>query len=352
MNARALLFSTALPALLAVSLSAQSPQKPEAPKSEIQTRAEALIDHARHISDIRAKNAPPFRLKATFSFVGKNLDNLQGTYTEVWVSDSQWRRETVVENFHRVEIGTQTRTWTLDNSKDFPETAGRLPEMMNVLPSTPATFEFESLTDLTDQKPAETCATTKPGAQQEQYRFCFDRKSGALLAKLSPDIRPKGTSDYSCLYGIFRKFGESWFPREMACLEDKHRQIEAKVDELTAEPSPDAALFTPPPGAIEIGKCSGKSAPPFAILRVPPPALGEKEVGLSLIVDTKGKPREIKISQSGGQKIDTAAVQVVEYWRFKPGTCDGEAMPMETKVTVYFATPPSTLIPPLSRPPH
>jgi TonB family protein len=160
----------------------------------------------------------------------------------------------------------------------------------------------------------------------------------------------QGTSDYSCLYGIFRKFGDSWFPREMACLEDKHRTLEAKIDELTAEPSPDAALFTPPPGAIEIGRCSGKFAPPFAILRVPPPALGEKEVALSLIIDTKGNPREIKVSQSGGQRFDAAAVQVVGYWRFKPGTCDGEAMPMETNVMVDFRMPATIFASP--RPPH
>jgi hypothetical protein len=99
MKAHAAFVFTALLALLAIALSAQAPQKPEAPKSEIQTRAEALMERARHLSDIRAKNAPAYRLKATFSFMGKNLENLQGTYTEVWVSDSQWRRETVVSNF-------------------------------------------------------------------------------------------------------------------------------------------------------------------------------------------------------------------------------------------------------------
>jgi hypothetical protein len=53
MKAHAALLSTALLALLAIALSAQGPQKPEAPKSEIQTRAEALMERARHLSDSR-----------------------------------------------------------------------------------------------------------------------------------------------------------------------------------------------------------------------------------------------------------------------------------------------------------
>ena len=251
MNVRTLLLSIVLSAVPVGFLTAQDPSN-LAHKSEIQLRAEALMQKARKLSDIRAKNAPAFRLKATFSFVGKNLESEQGTYTEIWVSDSRWRREIVLGDVHRLEIGTPSRIWRLDNSKDFPATATRLPDLINVFPTATASFEFESIADNTDQKPAEQCATTKPGAQQETYRFCFDQKSGALLAKLSPDIRPKNMTDYTCFYGIFRKFGESWFPREMACFEDKHRILEAKIEDLSAEPSPDAALFKPPPGATEL----------------------------------------------------------------------------------------------------
>jgi hypothetical protein len=205
MNARILLLSIVLPAIPAGSLLGQDSPKPAIQKSEIQTRAEALIEKARKLSDIRAKNAPAFRLKATFSFVGKNLENEQGTYTEIWVSDSQWRRETVMSDFHRVEVGTSNRIWRLDNSKDFPATVTRLPDLMNIFPSASSSFEFESVADNAVEKAAEQCATTKPGAQQEKYRFCFDQKSGALLAKLSPNIRPKNMAG---LYLLLRHFSQ------------------------------------------------------------------------------------------------------------------------------------------------
>jgi TonB family protein len=340
MNTRAILLSIALPSVLAVSLSAQDPPKPAVQKSEVQIVAEALMERARHLSDIRAKNAPAFRLKATFSFVGKDLEKKQGTYTEVWVSDSQWRRETIVNNVHRIEVGTSNRTWTLDNSRDFPDVAAKVPAMMNLFPSASAAFEFESIVDNTDQKPVEQCATTKPGSQQEQYRFCFDQKSGLLLAMLSPDIRPKNMTDYSCFYGIFRKFGDSWFPREMACLEDKHRQLEAKIDDLSPEPSPASALFTPPPGATEKGRCLGTTTHAFPTLKPKPnfPTGGQpgSSVSLSLIIDTQGEPQEIKVSRSGGKEFDNEALKTVQKWRFKPATCDGDPMPTEIRVEFDF----------------
>jgi len=311
-------------------------------KSEIQVRAEALMARAHRLSDIRAKSTPAFRLKATFRFVGKDLEDAQGTYTEVWVSDSQWRRETVVKDLRRIEVGTPNRIWTLDSTTDFPEPATRVPNLMNQFHSDSATLEFESIADNTDQKPAEQCATTKRGSQQEQYKFCFDQKSGALLATLSPEIRPKNMTDYSCFYGIFRKFGDSWFPREMACLEDKHRQLEAKVEELTAEPSPDPSLFKPPPGAIERGRCSGTSAHPVPTLS-PEPGFPtgtegkDSSVLLALVVDIQGKPQDLKVSRSGGKGFDEAALAAVQKWRFKPATCDGEPMPIEIRVEANFA---------------
>ncbi len=348
MNARAI-FSIALPAVLTLSSSAQEPAKPAVPNSEIQSRAEALMAKARHLSDIRAKGASAFRLKATFTFVGKDLENAQGTYTEDWVPDSQWRRETVVKDLRRIEVGTANRIWTLDNSKDFPEAAAHLPDLMNQFHSASVALEFDSITDNTDLKPTEYCATTKPGSRQEQYRFCFDQKSGALLATLSPEIRPQNMTDYSCFYGIFRRFGDSWFPREMACFEDKHRQLEAKVEELSAEPAPDLSLFTPPPGATET--CSSAFVRPVAALNPQPGfPLGvpgqDSSVTLSLIVDAHGKPQDLKVSQSGGQVFDQSALDAVQQWRFKPATCEGEPLPSQISVRVEFRSPPSMMVTP------
>jgi hypothetical protein len=61
-----------------------------------QSNAQGLLERARNLSDIRSPSAPVFRLKATFTAITRDLATSDGTYTETWVSNTQWRRETVV----------------------------------------------------------------------------------------------------------------------------------------------------------------------------------------------------------------------------------------------------------------
>jgi len=309
------------------------------PAQSTQKEAEALMDRARQLSDIRSGNAPAFRLKATFSFIGSDLETVQGTYTEVWTSSSQWRRETVVNNLRRIDVGSPTRHWLLDSVKDFPEQAARVTGLMELLPPSSANFEFESVVEHAEPEPVAQCAITKRDAAHTVRAFCFDKKSGLLLGRISPEVRPRNVVDYSCSYGTFQKFGKYWFPREMACFVDRHRKIEAKVTELEPEPSPDRALFTPPAGAIELGRCPVDPLPPrVASTPMVIFPLGVRrevsQVMVWLVVDTKGKPQDAKVVRPGNKSLDEMALRAVRDWRFKPATCNGEPMPMPISVEV------------------
>jgi TonB family protein len=327
--------------LASIPLTAQSTPKTEPPKSEAQLHAESLMDRAHKLSDIRSKGAPAFRLKATFSFIGKDLDTVQGTYSEVWVSSSQWWRETVVNDHRRVEVGGPNRRWQLDTTLDFPEIARRLPDLANVFPSSTSKFDFDSINqDSAGMKTAE-CAITKPDSRGNRHAFCFDDQSGALFEKVAPEMRPKHIATFSCVYGVFRKFGDFQFPREVSCFEDKHHKIDANVVELSFEPSPDAELFKPPPGATERDECLGKGTPPFAQSRPEPSYPGDRggiggTVVLLLVVDRNGKPQELEVALSAGKDFDDHALAAVGRWKFRPATCDGVPIPMEIAVEVDF----------------
>ncbi len=339
MNARATLLSTVLSVLLPLGAVAQAP-KPEPPKSEAQIRAEMLLEQSHKLSDIRSKGAPAFRLTATFSFIGKDLASTQGTYTEVWVSQSQWWRETIVSNIRRVEVGGLSRRWLLDSAPDFPDTAGRVSELMTMFPPGNRTFDFESVVEDTAGSATAECAITKAGPKGEKSAFCFEKKSHALLQEVSPDIRPMNSVNYSCLYGVYRKFGEFLFPREMSCFEEKHHKLDAKVLDIVAEPSPNADLFKPPPGSVERSECGGVSVAPVPVSE-PSPTFPETKgkassVGLSLVVGVDGRPQEVKVRRSGGKGFDENAVHAVSRWKFKPSTCDGQPAPVEINVEVNF----------------
>jgi hypothetical protein len=301
-----------------------------------------MLLHAQQLSDIRSPNAAAFRLKATFSFKGDDLETIQGTYTETWVSDSKWRRETVINDLRRIEVAGPAKSWLL-SPDTFPERANQLPSLMAFVAPTSPQPDFVSITDTPAGDVVAECVFTKPVVQSQKIIFCFDKKSGVLLEKTSPEQRPKNVVSFSCEYGKFQKFNQYWFPREIVCFEDRHKTISANVVELSAEPSPDPTLFTPSPEAIELGRCSGKTVPPryYDGAFVFPGGIDLEHaawIHVWFVVDTKGKAQNIRVSHAGDNSSHENILKALRTWRFLPGKCDGKAMPMQMTLQL-----PSTL---------
>ena len=313
----------------------------------VQTRAEVMLKRARELSDIRASNAPGFRLTATFTFSGKDLAQEEGVFTEVWVSSSRSRRETVVKNLHRVEVVGTTRRWLLEGSDDFPDRAARVATEIQLFPASGAKFDFASINDHPEKDPPYECAVTKHGSHQEAAGFCFDKKTGILIESAFPELRPSKLADplrpveHTCSYSSFKRFGDFWFPREMECWEDGHKEISLQVTELSAESSPDPSLFVPPAGAVELANCRGTLVDPKAV-STPEPLLPSvtstpSRVFLWLIVDTKGHPQNVKVINGAEEKgRNDAAIGTARSWRFKPATCDGEPVPFPLRIEMAF----------------
>jgi TonB family protein len=310
---------------------------------DTQKRAEAMMQRARELSDIRSQNAPSFRLKATFSFIDEDLETVQGSFTEVWISNAQWRRETTTKDFQRIEIGGPNRLWRLDSGKKFPAYAARISSVLEIFPARLANFEFDSIKDRSADDPSTECAVTKAAApQQQRSAFCFDKEKGMLVEKIFPEEVRSRVLDYACQYGAFRSFGHYSVPREMDCFLERHRKMEAQVTELSAADSPDPGAFVAPTGSLELGNCSVKSEPPRPV-STPDPGFPShlrgrnSTVVVQLIVDVKGKAQDVQIARSGGESFDDEAVRAVRNWKFKPASCNGEAMAIQLTVEINFS---------------
>ena len=306
---------------------------------DVQARAQSMLQRARQLSDIRSSGAPAFRLTATFSFVGNDLETVHGTYTETWISDSQWRRETVIGDRHYIDLAAPGKHWLVFPDA-FPTQASKLPTLMSFLPPASLDLVFDSISERSNPYVTAECAFTKPTAQNAHFVLCFEKKSGVLLEKGFPEKRPRNLVNLNCEYGTFQKFGDYAFPREVDCLEDRHKSITANVVELTLEPPNDPALFDPPPGAIDLGHCAGKAVPPTLIgSGIVMPGLNLEEVAwLSVwfVVDEKGTPQNLRVLRSVDKHAHDNAWNAVRNWRFKPGTCDGKPMPMPLTVEIPF----------------
>jgi TonB family protein len=60
------------------------------------------------------------------------------------------------------------------------------------------------------------------------------------------------------------------------------------------------------------------------------------EVWLSVIVDEKGVPQDIKVTRKLGLGLDEKAIEAVRKWRFKPGMKDGKPVAVQATIAVSF----------------
>lgn len=307
------------------------------PAEDTQTQVQAMLRRARQLSGIRSPGAPAFRLHATFSFV-EGLETVQGAYTEVWNSDSQWRRETVIGESHYVEVEAADKKW-LVYPEGFPSQAIKVPPLMEFLPSPSSNLSFDSITETQPGGgPAADCALSRSASDDQRIAFCFDKKSGVMVGMVYPERRPRNIVSFSCQYGTFKKFGDYFFPREMVCLEDRHQTLSANVDELSFEPASEPALYAPPPGAIELGRCHGKTLPPaFSGRDITFPHSAPSRivwVRLWFVINDKGKLKDVRPVRPGGKGSQENALNILRQMAFKPGTCDGRPIPMSMSIDI------------------
>ena len=59
-------------------------------------------------------------------------------------------------------------------------------------------------------------------------------------------------------------------------------------------------------------------------------------VVLSLVVDSQGQARNIRVARSLGMGLDEKAIDAVKKWRFAPGTKDGLPVAVQVNVEVNF----------------
>jgi TonB family protein len=59
-------------------------------------------------------------------------------------------------------------------------------------------------------------------------------------------------------------------------------------------------------------------------------------VELSMVIDIKGNPQDLKITRSGGKQFDDAVMAAVHGWRYWPATCEGKPMPSAINVEFQF----------------
>ncbi|MGA9968202.1 MAG: energy transducer TonB [Terriglobales bacterium] len=298
--------------------------------------AAALIEHAKQVSDIRMAGAPAFRLKLSFSIIKEDGSTEKGLYTEVWNSETQWRKETVLGDFRRTQVVAGRKRWLLDSATDAPEYLSDFLSLTNITGFQPESWKPQKVEDRELNGRSMRCLETNPNPWGGRSALSFDKISGAITAEVRPFQVGTRIGETVCFYNDYEKFGDRLLARSYECDKDKRRILEATVIESAAASPAGEAFFTPPDGAKESVNCLGPVKPPKAVHAPAPDAPrtsgGQALVVMDITVGTDGKPHNLKVTSIPHHDFDEAALQAVRQWTFKPATCDGE--PVEAKIMV------------------
>jgi TonB family protein len=302
--------------------------------------AAALIEHAKQLSDIRAEGAPAFRLKLSFKTIKEDGTVRDGSYTEVWVSRAQWRRETVLGDFRRTQIAAGRKQWVLDSTSAVPEHIGDILSLSQVDRFgadawKPGKIEAREIEGRTVR-----CIETNPDLRGARSALCFENGSGVVAAEVRPLEMGTRIVDKACFFSDYQKFGDRVLARSYECDEDRHPRLQARIVELAFEPAPDSALFAPLDGAKESVNCLSVVKAPSVVHQQDPTfprtSGGQARVTILMLVGIDGKPSNLKVANASNHNFDQAALEAAQRWRFKPATCDGEPVETEIAVEVSF----------------
>ena len=298
--------------------------------SKQEAEAAALIEHAKQLSDIRAEGAPAFELKIGFKTIKDDGSASEGEYTEVWISKTKWRREAVVGDFRRIQIAFEGKRWLLSSGAVTPRHVGDVCRLSDSRNLRPADWRPQRLENREVNGISARCLET---ASSPNTSACFDKTTGMLISETT--LSHAARAQMVCSYADYEKFGDHVLARSYACSADGHREIEARVLELTGDPTPDPGLFVLPEGARESVNCLS-SVPPkpvYAPDPTPPRHFsGSTMVMMSIAVGIDGTPRNLKVTSAQNLEYDEEAQKAVRKWRFTPAICDGE--PVETQMMV------------------
>lgn len=300
-----------------------------------------LIAKARKISDIRAEGAPAFRLEGTFRSIPKEAGGreVEGSYTEVWVSATKWRREVRTSSSTLVEIGIRTQIWHADTGSDrlwavLSPPLTRSPERM----ITGDAAEIDKISDRQVDSLKMTCVESK--SNWSKGIDCFDPSTGVLLIHEISGGPNWSPFHYSCIYRNYQQFGDELFPRSVRCRNGPGDTVELTILKLSNEATPDEALFAKPPGAVETRYCqAGVSAPsPIYTPSAELPRLHSQKTTVVLwtAVDENGNARDSKIAHTGGDYFDHLALNALRQWKFKPAMCGTAPIAVAMEIEMNF----------------
>ncbi|HEX2714161.1 MAG TPA: energy transducer TonB, partial [Candidatus Acidoferrales bacterium] len=144
-------------------------------------------------------------------------------------------------------------------------------------------------------------------------------------------------------YSEYIPWGGKVFPGVLRTTEGGKRVVEMRVEEISANASPDPAIYQPPPGSEAWAWCNNPDRG-RVLDRVQPvyPAQAKLElrsgkVSVYAVIGVNGRLTNLRIARSAGPDLDNATLDAVKRWRYRPTSCNGVSIRDEVVIDVVYS---------------
>lgn len=306
---------------------------PRAFSEDKKAEADAIVNRAKKVMDIRSTDSKPFQFVAGFHFAKTPDDpGSDGLYTETWRSPDQWRLEIDLPGFRQVEIGKSGKRWLSHDLSLEPTHFRQIRTLFQF-----GDFEVEKISKVWDANLGnEHVECIRSRNKALQYTSCFDSTSSVLVQTKTEGLGLQR----DCEYANYQKFFEKEYPTNIRCTDKGSLSLEATITAFRNDASPaDSKLFVPANGTVEEPICAEPEAvrplhtpDPEYPVNSPPPQGDSVFEG---IVGIDGELTGLTLKRSAGEAFDQAAFKAMSLWKFQPATCAG--VPIATRVTFQIA---------------
>lgn len=303
----------------------------------------ALVARARQVGDLRGEGSAPFRLQARIDAT-INKEKSSGEYLLLWQGRNRWREELKLGDFQRLRVGVDGGYQQV-RSIDYQQQA--------VFDLDKAMDAFKMLT-LSPQETAGSPQIRSNGAFSEACieieiqnyairELCFDPLTGPLVHSGPPsELHSRFVSQPVMDYSEFQTFGDKQVPLSIRVERIGWLTLQIFVTALEPAPGIDASLFAAPAHSEFWGDCreivepepAHKTAP-----RYPMQARKRYQQGLVAFyarIEPDGSVSHLLTLNSPSALLEGAAREAVQTWTYKPLTCGGTPVRVETAIEVLF----------------
>ncbi len=295
----------------------------------------ALFARARKVSSITENSSPPFHMKISFKLLGMRGGPLKGTYQLWWESPEKSAAEITAPGYSERIIWTGSSRFEARPSAYPPLRIWQLQRLIETIlriraPREPNLKVHEKKVD----GRAADCVEVHRIGDSKAGDSCFEQQSGALVEF--------GNEGYSLKYSQYGDFGGKLFPQSMRLVDGARTAVEARVENLESGARMDDASFAVPPNAQLWATCDDPQ--PGALERkvapmYPAEARQAREQGTVVLLITiaeDGTIRNPVVVQSAGRALDGATLQAVRNWKYRPTTCGGLPIRIQTDIRVNY----------------